>query len=375
MNLRSFNSVIKRRKELERKLRISLLNIGSFSLNELDASKKNCEIMIGVAQIPMGVAGPIRIKKENQKFEDCYIPLATTEGALVASVNRGAKAITESGGTVVFSEKVGVTRGPVFKTGGLSKSFHFKKWLIDHFESLAKESAKTSSYLKLLNIEPAVLGDSVFVRFVFDSQDAMGMNMATIATEKIIRFIKKKTGIECISLSGNFCTDKKPSWQNFILGRGCKVWAEIFLTEKIIREVLKSTSEKIYNVWLNKCMLGSAVSGSMGFNAQFANVISAIFLATGQDPAHIVEGSLGITTVEKRKGGLYFSIHLPDVMIGTVGGGTSLATQQEALSIIGPKNLTKVVGGAVLAGEISLLASLSEKSLAKAHKKLGRWKK
>lgn len=375
MNLRNIDSVIKRRKALEKKLGISLLNIGSFSLDEPEASKRNCEMMIGVVQIPMGVAGPIRIKEENQKFEDCYIPLATTEGALVASINRGCKAIWESGGTNVVVEKIGVTRGPVFKTNSLYESFNFRNWLIKHLGILNRLSMKTSSHIKLVKIETTVLGKKVFVRFVFDSDDAMGMNMATIATESIARFITRKTGIECLSVSGNFCTDKKPSWQNFVLGRGCKVWAEVFLTEKIIKKVLKSTSEKIHSVWLNKCMLGSAVSGSMGFNAQYANAISAIFLATGQDPAHIVEGSLGITTVEKQKEGLYFSIYLPDLMIGTVGGGMSLATQKEAMSIVGPKNLIKVVGGAVLAGEISLLASLSEGSLAEAHKRLGRGQK
>jgi hydroxymethylglutaryl-CoA reductase (NADPH) len=372
MDLRSFSTVSERRKALEKKLEINLESIGSFSLDEFTASKRNCELMIGVAQIPMGVAGSLRLRSVQAEFDDYYVPLATTEGALVASINRGCKAVREGGGANVFVEKVGVTRGPVFKTGGLSESFRFQKWLNDHFDDLNNQSVKTSSHIKLLKIEPRVVGENVFVRFVFDSADAMGMNMATIATESLTLFIKKETGVKCLSVSGNFCTDKKPSWQNFILGRGFKVWAEVFLTKKVVKEVLKTTPEDIYNIWLNKCMLGSAVSGSMGFNAQFANVISAIFLATGQDPAHIVEGSLGITTVSLREGGLYFSIYLPDLMVGTVGGGTGLATQKEALSIVGPKNLVKVIGGAVLAGEISLLASLSEQSLAKAHRKLGR---
>lgn len=370
MNLRDFKSVKERREALEKNLSVKLSNIGSFSVNESIASTKNCENMIGALQIPLGIAGPLKIERDNY-----YVPLATTEGALVASINRGCKAISECGGAKVFIEKVGVTRGPVFKTKSLIQSFEFEKWLLKHFKDLSTKCIKTSKYLQLLKIEPKVIGNDVFVRFVFDSTDAMGMNMATIATEEMIPFIEKKTGAKCISVSGNFCTDKKPSWQNFILGRGFKVWAEVLLTEKTIKEVLKTSASKMHEVWLNKCMLGSAIGGSMGFNAQFANVIAAIFLATGQDPAHIVEGSLGVTTLEVKGKDLYVSIYLPDVMAGTVGGGTELGSQKESLSIIGPKNLIKVIGGAVLAGEISLLASLSEKSLAEAHKKLGRGKK
>lgn len=362
-------TVEQRRKDLEKLLKIDLKNIGSFTVDESVASTRNCENMIGAAQIPIGVAGPIRLSKK-----EYFVPLATTEGALVASVNRGCKAIRESGGAKVVIEKVGATRGPVFKTGRIEESYRFVKWLESHFNDSNHQSQKTSSHIKLLKIEPTVVGPYVFVRFTFDTERAMGMNMVTIATEEIAKFIKTKTGVECISLSGNFCVDKKASWQNFINGRGYKVSAEVLLTKKVLKEVLKTNAQKFYDVWLAKCMLGSAVSGSMGFNAQYANIIAAIFIACGQDPGHIVEGSLGITTTEISHENLKVSVYLPDVMIGTVGGGTGLATQKEALSIIGAENLPEVIGGAVLAGEISLLSSLSEGSLGKAHKKLARGK-
>jgi len=156
------------------------------------------------------------------------------------------------------------------------------------------------------------------------------------------------------------------------------------IDKKVLRQVLKTSAKGFYDVWLAKCMTGSALAGSMGFNAQFANIIAAIFLATGQDPAHVVEGSLGITSTEIIGENLYVSIYLPDLMVGTVGGGTGLATQKEALSILGIKGgrngksaerLAEIIAGSVLAGEISLLASLSEGSLVKAHNKLGRGKK
>jgi hydroxymethylglutaryl-CoA reductase (NADPH) len=335
--------------------------------------------MIGFSQIPLGISSEIKINGKNY-----FVPLATTEGALVASVSRGCKVISLSGGSNVFVEKVGATRGPVFRTGGLAESFRFRGWLIKNFNELVSQSAKTSTHIKLLKIGSSVIGKNVYVRFFFDTEDAMGMNMTTIATQKITDFIEKKTKVRCLSISGNYCIDKKPSWLNFTEGRGYKVWAEILLTKKVLRSVLKTTATNFFNVWLAKCMTGSALSGSMGFNAQFANVVSAIFLATGQDPAHIVEGSLGITNAEISGENLSVNIYLPDLMIGTVGGGTSLATQVEALSILGIKGgnngksaekLAEIIGGTVLAGEISLLASLAEGSLVKAHKELGRGEK
>lgn len=356
-----------RRKKLEKLLQRELKNIGTFSLDEVKASTRNCENMIGVAQVPMGVAGPIKIN-----LKKIFVPLATTEGALVASVNRGCKAITQSGGAKVLIEKIGATRGPVFKTKGLSESVKFVGWLNAHTNELIHWSERTSSHLKLLKFEPVIIGSYVFVRFYFDTDRAMGMNMVTIATEAMAGYIKKKTGIACLSISGNFCVDKKPSALNFILGRGIKINAEVILTKNVLKKTLKTTAQKFFDVWLGKCMVGSAVSGSMGFNAQFANILSAVFLATGQDVAHITEGSVGITTAEIIGESLKVGVYLPDILIGTVGGGTGLATQSEALSIIGKNNLAEGIGGAVLAGEISLLASLSEGSLGRAHIRLGR---
>ena len=375
MDLRGFKSVEKRRDALEKLLSIDLNHIANFSLDEQIASSRNCENMIGVVQIPLGVAGPIKIIGEHNKG-DYYIPLATTEGALVASVNRGAKAISESSGAQVMTYRVGVTRGPVFDTSSIKKSNELFKWIKKNPDKIAKVAEKTSKHLKFLKIDVRTAGRYVFLRFYFDTQDAMGMNMATIATEKIVNLIEKELKIKCISLAGNYDTDKKPAWVNFIKHRGFKIWAETVVSKKIVKDVLKTTPQKFFDVWLAKCMLGSAMSGSMGFNAQFANIITAFFAATGQDIAHTVEGSMGITTAKVLENGdLYLSVYLPAVMLGTVGGGTNLDTQKEARSITGAKSsaeLAEVLGGAVLAGELSLLAALSSGDLAKAHEKLGR---
>ncbi len=380
MNVRDYKTVSDRRRALEKDLRISLKNIGAFTLDESVASTRNCENMVGVAQIPMGIAGPLQIGKKKY-----MMPLATTEGALVASVSRGCKAISESGGVTVDSYRVGATRGPVFRVKNIAESNKLNAFLADHFGELQKIAKGTSRHIRLTKYMDRGVGKYRFVRFVFDTQDAMGLNMVTIATDALVDYIQKKTDVVCLSLGGNYDVDKKPSWLNVIEGRGVKVWAEVTIPAEVLKKTLKTSAQEMYTVWLSKCMMGSAMAGSMAYNAQFANVVAAIFLATGQDPAHVVEGSLGITTAELVNGkDLYVSVYLPDLMVGTVGGGTGLATQQEALKLlgvaggVGGKNSQKfaeIIAGAVLAGEISLLASLSEGTLASAHIKLARGKK
>lgn len=379
MNLRDYDSASQRRAAIEKSLGLKLSNIGNFSFDENVASSRNCENMIGAAQVPIGIAGPLRIKDEGLRIKDYYIPLATTEGALVASVNRGCKAITESGGANSISHRVGMTRGPVFYTGSIQKSNQLYEWLKENKKKIAEESEKTSKHLKFEKLDIRTQGPYVYVRFYFNSGDAMGMNMVTIATQALGEFIEKETGARMISVAGNFDIDKKPAWLNFINNRGFKVWAEVVLKKEVLRDVLKTTAEKFFEVWLAKCMIGSAMSGSLGFNAQYANIVAGMFIATGQDPAHVVEGSMGITTAKALKNGdLLVSVYLPALNIGTVGGGTSLATQLEALKILGVagsgnvEKFAEIVGAVVLAGEISLISSLSEGSLAKAHKKLGR---
>ena len=374
MNIRDAKNVSERRKIIERECSVSLSHIGSGSLDEAKAGAHNCENMIGATQVPLGIAGPLSIGKK-----EYYIPLATTEGALVASVSRGCKAITESGGAVVDSHVIGATRGPVFKVDTLAENKALYEFIMLHFDEMKRISESTSRHLVLKKISSRGVGRYRYIRFVYETGDAMGLNMVTIATEKVVRFIEEKTGTRCLSLAGNFDVDKKPSWQNFLNNRGTKAWAEVELSRRVLSDVLKTDAQRMYDVWLSKCMIGSAMSGSMGFNAQYANVLAAFFIATGQDPAHVSECSVGITTTEiTNENGLYVSVYLPDLMVGTVGGGTGLATQREALSILGVKNsreLAEVTVAAVMAGEISLLASLAEGSLAKAHQRLARGQK
>ncbi|MEI6728284.1 MAG: hydroxymethylglutaryl-CoA reductase [bacterium] len=376
IKLHQFENKETRAKFVSESLNVDLSKIQAAFVDDDQLQNVHCENLIGATSVPLGLAGPLVLSTENFENKDFYIPLATSEGALVASVSRGIKTINESGGGFSLATKVGSTRGPVFVTKNILESKKLVDWLVENFNDVKQVAESTSNHLKLLSLKPRILNNRVFVRFVYDADKAMGMNMATIATQKIVDFVAEKLDIHCDAVSGNYCVDKKPSWLNFIEGRGWEVNSEVVLSPDVVTSVLKTTPQKIFETWLSKCMLGSAMSGSMGFNCQFANIVAALFLATGQDLGQIVEGSTGITTVKiLDNGDLYVGVFMPSVMLATIGGGTKLHTQNAALKIVNvdhPSGLAEVLGGAVLAGEISLLASLSVGGLAGSHQKLGR---
>lgn len=375
VSIKDLKSAQERRDFLEKNLKIKLAAIANHTFTEEEVANRNIENLIGTTHIPLGIAGPLTINHPLRTTSH-YLPLATTEGALVASISRGCKAITAADGAIVALNSVGITRGPVFKTKNITHSHDTQKLIAKNIAKLQKIARATSSHVALTKIDINFVGKNLYCRLYFDTTDAMGMNMATFASQEICEAIEKLTGADLISLAGNYDTDKKPSWLNFISGRGKQVWAEVTLNKKIVKEILKTTPEKVVQIVQTKQHLGSLMSGSLGMNAHFANIIAAIFLATGQDPAHVVEGSIGITTAEvEPNGNLYFSVYLPALIIGTVGGGTPLPTQTEALKIIGAKDaveFAKVIAAAVLAGELSLTASLAQGSLAHAHKSLAR---
>ncbi len=368
-----------RRKFIEEVSNSKIEHLSNYSINMEAASKKNIEQPIGAIQIPVGIAGPLVVNGDYAQGE-FYVPLATTEGALLASVNRGFSVIAKAGGvtTKIIDDKM--TRAPVIKAKSLTDAMEIKTWIEGNFKELKKAAEVTTRHGKLIKIDPVlVVGRYVYPRFVFTTGDSMGMNMVTIATEAALSLLTHKTGAHIVALSGNVCVDKKPSSLNLIEGRGKSFVAEIIIPKKIVEQTLKATAGAIVEVNTSKNLIGSAISGSMGFNAQYANMIGAMFLATGQDEAHIVEGSIGITTAsEEENGDLYFSVTLPDVPVATVGGGTSVETARECLEIMGVygnENVHKfaeIIAGTVLAGELSLLAALAAGHLARAHKELGR---
>ncbi len=373
-----------RRKAVEKLTGAALDALGAYAIDAESSSKRNIENMIGAVQIPVGIAGPLAVEGEYANGE-FYIPLATTEGALVASVNRGCKAITSAGGALVRIFNDEMTRAPVFAVADVVEAKRVVEWVKEpeNFAKLKKATRETTKHGELVRIDPYVVADNVFLRCAFDTKDALGMNMVTIATDRLADIIVDELDIRLVALSGNMCVDKKPAAINLIEGRGKNVVAETSIPRSIIHDVLKTTPEGMADVHYRKNMLGSAKAGSLGFNAHAANVIAATFIATGQDPAHVVDASTAITSISVRGDELYASVSMPSLPVGTVGGGTSIKTQHECLSIMDvagggnppgahAKKFAEIICCAVLAGELSLIAALAARHLARAHATLGR---
>ena len=370
-----------RRQLLEREETTDLSMIGSYSF-AAETADPNIENMIGAVQIPIGVAGPLPV--DGTHASDSYhVPLATTEGALVASVNRGCSLLRKAGGVTARVTATGMTRAPVFAVPDVETGSRIIEWVDDHFDKLAAAAEETTNFGRLVAITPHLVGRRLFLRFRFTTGDAMGMNMVTIACRAACDRIEAETDAELISLTGNLCSDKKPAAINAITGRGRTVTAEAIIGEDLIEEVLGTTPEAMSELHRSKNVLGSQKAVSLGFNAHAANVIAATFLATGQDEAHVVEGANTITSLRTVDGNLEASVTCASLQVGTVGGGTALPCQQEALSLLGvagggdppganADQLAEIIAAGVLAGELSLIGALTARQLSSAHEELGR---
>lgn len=365
-----------RRKAVEDYTETKLEHIGAMSFDP-QLAEKNIENMIGAVQVPVGFVGPLRVNGDEARGE-FLVPLATTEGALLASVNRGCSAISAAGGAASIVVKDEMTRAPVFRVKDARHAVQAGKWVEGNFQKLKEAAEATTGHGKLLSATVFASGRSLFVRFAYSTGDAMGMNMATIATEAASRLIEKETGAVLVSVSGNLCTDKKPAAVNSILGRGKIVLADVTVPRALLEEKMHATPEAVAETCFRKCEVGSAMAASYGYNAHAANMLAAVYIATGQDPAQVAEGSMVMTTCEVVDGDLYISVRLPCVEVGTVGGGTRLPCQSEALSMIGcagagkARKLAEIVGAVVLAGELSTLCAQAAGQLGSAHKALGR---
>ena len=358
------------------------VNLENISKNSIppEAAAHNCENMIGSTQIPLGYAGPVTVAGE-YAFGEFLVPLATTEGALIASISRGMSVINASGGsrTRVFGDYM--TRAPVLRVRDLEHACQCIQWIDAHEDEIKAAAASTTSHGKLVKIEKYPMGRGIYLRFSFETGDAMGMNMATIASEAACRVIEEATGAVMVSVSGNMCSDKKAAAINMIEGRGKTVVAEALIPSEIVESRLHTTAEAIVETNIRKNLIGSSMSGTLGANAHAANMVAAFYIATGQDPAQVVGGSLTLTNCENLDGNLYISVRMPAVELGTVGGGTSLPCQSEALEIMGCKGagkarkLAEILSVTVLAGELSTLAAQAAGQLGKAHAELGRGKK
>ena len=368
--------VDERRKAAEEFTGASLETVSKYGFDPEGASK-NIENMIGTVQIPLGYAGPVRITGEYADGE-FLVPLATTEGALVASISRGMSVMNDGGGVRAMVCGDAMTRAPVLRVEGIEHGKRVMEWMDGHMDDIQAAVASTTSHGRLARIDKYPDGRSLFLRFAFETGDAMGMNMATIASEAVCRLIEKETGAVMISVSGNMCSDKKPAAINMINGRGKTVVAEARIPKDIVERRLHTTSAAVVETNYRKNLVGSSMAGTLGANAHAANMVAALYIATGQDPAQVVGGSMTVTSCEDVDGDLYICVRMPTVEVGTVGGGTRLPCQREALQMIGclgegkARKLAEIVAATVLAGELSTLAAQAAGQLGSAHAALGR---
>jgi hydroxymethylglutaryl-CoA reductase (NADPH) len=354
-----------------------LWHTGAFSFDPHLATG-NCENFTGVAQVPIGFAGPLRVDGEHAQG-DFLIPLATSEGTLVASYNRGIQALNQCGGVRCTVAGDCMQRAPVFVFQDARGARDFAGWVREHEEGIRVVAEATSRVAKLHHIDPYLANHMAFLRFNFETGDAAGQNMVTLATSAACSWILERCdGVERFYLESNLATDKKPSHVNMLCTRGKRVTAEAVVRRDVLEVFLRATPESLARHYL-AASVGSLLAGTSNNGLHAANALAALFIATGQDVANVAESSSAIVYCELvGDGDLYLSITLPSLIVATHGGGTGLPTQRECLEVLGchgagkVRKLAEIVAGVVLAGELSLAAAIGAEEWVSAHERLGR---
>lgn len=340
---------------------------------------RNIENYVGNLRVPVGAVGPLRI---NGLFAqgDHYVPLATTEAALVASYGRGARLISAAGGCAAAVLAEGVHRAPGFAFRDLADAGQFVLWVMNAEDQLRAAAEATTRHGKLVDLAAHIEGDHVYLICTYTTGDASGQNMVTIATEALCREIEAHCPIKPLYwfVETNLSGDKKASAISFTAVRGRKVVAEILLPAALVEAKLHTTTKRMHDYW-RMSALGGVMSGSIGIQGHYANGLAALYLATGQDVACVAESAVGVTRFELREDdALYASVTLPNVIVGTVGGGVGLPTQSAGLSILGLKGegkaraLAEVCAALCLAGELSIIGALAAGHFVRAHASLAR---
>jgi hydroxymethylglutaryl-CoA reductase (NADPH) len=338
----------------------------------------NCEHFTGVAQIPIGFAGPLQVNGEHAQGE-FLIPLATTEGTLVASYNRGIQVINQSGGVKCTVVVDAMQRAPVFIFEDARKARDFVDWVDENIDKIRAEAEATSSVAKLRDIDAYLSNKFAYLRFNFATGDAAGQNMVGRATFAASSWILDRyPGVQRFFLESNFATDKKASQVNIMRTRGKRVTAEAIIKREVLIQRMRVEPESLtYHYQVSN--IGSIMSGANNNGLHSANAITAMFIATGQDVANVAESSAGIMYAELTpERDLYMSITIPSLIVATYGGGTSLATQRECLELLGcygrggVRKFAEIVAGVVLAGELSLASAISSSDWVSSHEQYGR---
>ncbi len=348
----------------------------------LQVYERHIENLIGELRMPIGVAGPLRVNGLFAKG-DFFVPLATTEAALVASYNRGCITISEAGGSTAVLLAEGVTRTPGFVFARVAEAGRFAVWVSEQEEQLRAVAATTTHHGRLEDLRFTLEGNHLYLHLLFNTGDAAGQNMVTLATQKICEFLASAAPVKPVRMyvESNMSGDKKASMQSFLGVRGKLVTAEVVVPAKLVAARLRTTARAMVDYW-RVSALGGVLSGTVGVQGHYANGIAALFLATGQDVACVSEASVGVTRMEETEAGdLYAAVTLPNLIVGTVGGGTGLPTQAACLEIMGLAGsgksaaLAEVCAALCLAGELSIIAALSAGHFAAAHDKLARGSK
>jgi len=345
----------------------------------MEVFQRNIENFVGTVKLPVGVAGPLRV---NGLFAqgDYYVPLATTEAALVASYSRGAQLITRAGGATTLLLSEGVSRAPGFAFDNLQAAGAFVAWAVSQLDAFKAEAEKTTRHGKLVDMQMTVEGNHVYLRFDYHTGDAAGQNMVTIATQAICDYIEAHSPVkpQYFFLEANLSGDKKASAQSFLSVRGKKVTAEVTLPAALVKGLLHTTPGRMVDYWRMSAM-GGVLSGTIGVQGHYANGLAALYIACGQDAACVAESAVGVTRFELTEAGdLYAAVTLPNLIVGTVGGGTGLPSQRACLDLLGlagaghARAFAEVAAALTLAGELSIIGALCAGHFSRAHQQLAR---
>ncbi len=350
------------------------------SVEQHETFARNIENFIGTVKVPVGLAGPLRINGLAAQG-DYYVPLATTEAALVASYHRGACVLTAAGGCTTLLLNEGVSRAPAFAFRSLVEAGNFAQWCLSHYDDLRQAAEATSRFARLKDLRLAIEGNHVYLQLEFLTGDAAGQNMVTIAAQAVCDHLAAHCPIrpQYAFVEGNMSGDKKASAQSFLSVRGKKVVAEARLPARLVERHLHTTPARMVDYW-RMSALGGVLSGTIGVQGHYANGLAALFIACGQDAACVSEAAVGVTRfeVDETDGALYAAVTLPNLIVGTVGGGTGLPSQRACLDILGlagaghARAFAEVCAAVALAGELSIIAALSAGHFTQAHQRLAR---
>jgi hydroxymethylglutaryl-CoA reductase (NADPH) len=355
----------------------TLQHVNQFSFAP-ESTIGNIESFTGVAQVPLGIAGPLVVHGEHAEGE-FLVPLATTEGTLVASYNRGIDVINRSGGVTCTVSADRMQRAPVFIFDSAREARDFASWVQSRIEDIRRVAEATTHVGQLQRIESYLAHRFAFLRFDYTTGDAAGQNMVGKATMAACQWLAaNRAEVRHFFLDSHFGSDKKVSYINSLRTRGKRVTAEVTIPRAVLLDRLHVTPEEV-RYWAGIGSIGAHIAGAMNNGLHAANAIAAIFIATGQDVANVVEASAAATYVEVTPSGdLYAAITIPSLIVATHGGGTHLATQRECLEIMGcygrdkARKLAEIIAGVVLAGELSLGAAIVTMEWVSAHERFGR---